>query len=1080
MSRKLLATAALAPLLLYAGRASAETQVTSSSRTTPIATSTAASGAADDVTITSDGAITPTVSGAVATLDSDNTLTNNGALTSVGVSDSTGVLVVGGYTGTLLNSATISLTEDYDYTDDDSDGDYDGLFAKGSNRYGIRLTGLVPFTGTITNDSSGSITVEGNDSAGISLEAPLTGSLLNSGAISVTGDRGYGIRTTGTISGNLTTNGSVSVLGAGTVGVAVDADVAGAFVIQGSVYSTGYRVTSRYADPDDEALLDADDLLQGGGGVRVTADVAGGVLLDAPPTDTNDDTTDDEDGDGTADGSEGTASITAYGSAPALLIGSDTRAVTLGAVGTGDDAYGLIIEGSVTAAGIHDGISATALQLGGDAGQTTLITGGVKLTGSVGASAYDADAVAVKVKAGAIADTLWNTGTISAVQNGDAAFTAKALSVETGAGMTTLTNAGVISATVAGEGGSAYAVIDQTGGLTTITNTGSISAYVYATDDAYDTDDTDTLASNETVTGTATAIDVSKNTTGVTIVQSGVNDGDDGDDGVADTDTDGDGVDDADEPLIRGKVLLGSGADSLSILNGGLIGDVSFGDGADKLTIDGTGYMIGALRDSDGLLDIKIGNGSLGLTNAETIKATSLTLGADSTLVFTIDPTAGTQTKLVVDTATVETGATLGLNFKSLLTAPTTYTVIQAGSLTAGTINQDLLGHTAYLYVANAYASGNDVDIDVRRRTAAEASMSRSQTAAYDAVFAALSNDTDIAGAFLNQSTHDGFFALYDQMLPSQGEGLFSALQAVQQQISSATATRPDIGDRYGPDSVWAQEINVLVRREDGDTQGSDTQALGMVTGYEAMGEAGGALGVTLAAVSLEEHDTVAKVGEKTTASILQAGLYWRRSVGGWRFNLGGGLGYSRFNGDRSFISEDVDGDGTVDVRLANTAAWNGMVANAFAGVAYEANLGSAYLRPEARLDYVWLWEGERREHGAGSGFDLTVAARKASNLSGDLGLVLGKQYGKDVWVRPELRVGYRQTLAGAMGDTIASFAGGNPFTLVASDDKQGAVSLGFALRAGSALSYVALEGGAEASRKQTKYTLRLTGRAMF
>jgi hypothetical protein len=130
---------------------------------------------------------------------------------------------------------------------------------------------------------------------------------------------------------------------------------------------------------------------------------------------------------------------------------------------------------------------------------------------------------------------------------------------------------------------------------------------------------------------------------------------------VADTDTDGDGVDDADEPLIRGKVLFGSGADSLSILNGGLIGDVSFGAGADSLTIDGTGYMIGALTDSDGLLDIRIGNGSLGLTNTETIKATSLTLGADSKLVFTVDPTAGTQTKLVVDTATIETGATLGL-----------------------------------------------------------------------------------------------------------------------------------------------------------------------------------------------------------------------------------------------------------------------------------------------------------------------------------------------------------------------------------------------------------------------------------
>jgi hypothetical protein len=68
-------------------------------------------------------------------------------------------------------------------------------------------------------------------------------------------------------------------------------------------------------------------------------------------------------------------------------------------------------------------------------------------------------------------------------------------------------------------------------------------------------------------------------------------------------------------------------------------------------------------------------------------------------------------------------------------------TVIQANTLTAGTIDQDLLGHVAYMYVANAYASGNAVDIDVRRRTAAEASLSRSQASAYDAVFAALSND---------------------------------------------------------------------------------------------------------------------------------------------------------------------------------------------------------------------------------------------------------------------------------------------------------------------------------------------------
>jgi hypothetical protein len=82
MSRNLLTTAALAPLLLCASEARAETQVTSSSRTTPI-----------------------------ATVDSDNTLANNGVLSTNNVSDSIGVLVLGGHAGTVLNSPTISLVE---------------------------------------------------------------------------------------------------------------------------------------------------------------------------------------------------------------------------------------------------------------------------------------------------------------------------------------------------------------------------------------------------------------------------------------------------------------------------------------------------------------------------------------------------------------------------------------------------------------------------------------------------------------------------------------------------------------------------------------------------------------------------------------------------------------------------------------------------------------------------------------------------------------------------------------------------------------------------------------------------------
>ena len=1079
MPRKfLIATAAAAPLLLAAGASLAEVEVTSSTRTTAIATSSPNGGAADDVKVTEDGVITLSAAGAIITLDSDNTVTMNGGLASVDVDDSVGVLVLGGHAGTLTSAGSISLTEDYDYEDADEDGDYDGLFAKGSRRYGIRLTGTDAFTGTLTN--SGSITIEGMDSAGISLEAPLAGDLTHSGTISVTGDRGYGVRIAAPVTGKVTLEGSTTVLGEGSVGVAVDAPIEGAFVLQGSVYSTGYRVTSRYSDPDDRALLDADDMLEGGGGVNIAADVSGGVLLDAPPTDTNDDTSDDEDGDGVTDSAEGTASITVYGGAPALKIGSNTGEVRIGAVGDGDDAYGLIIKGTVAAASVYDGVETTGVQIGGDVGYLAQIAGGVRITGSVSASSYEAAATGLRLKSGAVADTIWNAGSITGYSVSEGDYSARGLVIEAGAVANVLNNDGVITATVAGEKGSAYAILDNAGTLTTINNTRTIAAYVTATDDDYDTDDDDTDATNEVVTGKAIAIDVSKNTTGVTITQTGVNDGDDGDDGVADTDTDGDGVDDADEPVIVGKILFGSGDDRLQVLNGTVIGDIAFGDGADSLVIDGGGYVLSGLTDSDGRLDITIGKGTLGLTRTDDLRVSNLILGAESKLIVSVDPAAGAATRIVADTATVATGAKLGLVFNNLLTDATTFEVIKADSLTAGDISQDLLGAAPYLYVANAYQSDNSINIDVRRRSATEAGMTRNQGAAWDSVFAALSKNEDIAGAFLNQSTRDGFYNLYNQMLPDQGLGMFTALQAVNQQISAATMIRPDLGDRYGPDSLWVQQISTLVRREDGEDQGSDTQGLGFVAGYEAMGDAGGALGVTLALVSVEDHDTTAKAGERTTNTMVQAGLYWRRSVGGWRFNLGGGAGYGWLTGDRSFYSEDVDADGVADAAVTNVAHWNGATANAFAGLAYEQGVGRYFIRPEGRLDYLYFSEGQRSETGGGDGFDLIRDARSFRNLSGDVGIVLGAKFGDTVWWRPEIRVGYRQTLAGDVDDTVARFRGGDAFTLTSTASKEGAATLGFALRAGSALSYLSLEGGAEAAKKQNRYYLRFAGRAMF
>ena len=197
------------------------------------------------------------------------------------------------------------------------------------------------------------------------------------------------------------------------------------------------------------------------------------------------------------------ASIASVGHAPALRIGSDAGAVTLGAVGAGGDAYGLIIKGSVAASSPYDGVETTGVQIGGDAGYETLITNGIRIAGVVSSSAYEAQTSGLRLKAGAVAETIWNTGTISAASTSEGEFSARGLVIETGALVSVLNNDGAISATVAGEKGDAYAILDNAGMLTAINNTRTITAYVVATDDDYDTDD-----DNTDVRATLAAIEV--------------------------------------------------------------------------------------------------------------------------------------------------------------------------------------------------------------------------------------------------------------------------------------------------------------------------------------------------------------------------------------------------------------------------------------------------------------------------------------------------------------------------------------------------------------------------------------------
>ncbi|HBI18283.1 MULTISPECIES: autotransporter outer membrane beta-barrel domain-containing protein [unclassified Brevundimonas] len=1096
--RILLASAvAIAPLMVATG--SQAEIVISNARTTPIQTSNATGTGPDNIRLASGGSVAVT-SGAAVTLNSNHTvdLDSGSSITMDKSADgSTGLLVNGGNTGSVIVGGAITVNdtqEAADVKDVDGDGDLDGPFATGTGRYGVRVVGPAPFTGNVLVESTGAITVEGNNSYGLAVETGLNGKLQSLGTIRVTGDNTAGIRTTGPVSGNVELSGSISALGANATGVSIEGDVGGAVKIHSSVVATGYRYTTPPpARPATGAFdnastlfldeLDADDLLQGGPAVRIGASVAGGVLLDkalaysAAGIEGDDDGDgvkngdEDDDGDGIKnrddpdrngngipDASETTASITSLGGAPALLVGSTTQAVNLGAVGTGDAAYGLINRGSITASGLYSGVESRAVQLGVTGGQAVNVAGGVRNEGGVSSTAVDASATGLWIGSGVTAPAIVNTGAIQAVASGKETQSATGILIGAGANVGSLTNTGNLVASFGGNQGSAVVIRDQSGALTQLNNAGSIIGSL-----------TPNTADTNPVTGTVTAIDLSANTSGVTLRQYGIP----APAGSTAVDTDKDGVPDANEPAIVGAIKLGSGADTLNIENGVVNGDIDFGAGADKLNISGGAVVTGAIKNGDNLLDINIGKGTLNATQTGAVGISSLNVGAEGSLLVNLDPANDRAGGFNVSgNATLATGSKLGVRFSSLLDGPERFNIITAGSLNVGQINQSqLTDNSPYLYVVEAGVNqaANTVYVDARRRTAAEASLIPVEASAYDAVYAALGSNETVRNLFLSQTTRDGFIDAYEQMLPDHSGGPLMSLSAGVDAVTRALTGRNAVA-APGETSAWVQEINFYADKDKTDSYGFRSEGFGVAGGVEK-GTSVGAVGISAAFTSSDIKDPESEAEEVLSANLLELGLYWRAQGQYWTTWARAAGGYASFNADRSLVASGV--------YLNNKSDWHGWTAAVAGGASYERNFGRLNVRPEIYGEYFRLSEGARSESGGGDGFDLDIDSRDSHIFSAVAAMNIGYGFGRNGWIRPELRVGYRQNISVDAGETIARFASGGPDFILSPDAIEGGGPiLGFRLNFGNELGMLSLTGDAELLEDYVRYSLLL--RASF
>ncbi|GFE75198.1 autotransporter domain-containing protein [Novosphingobium sp. TCA1] len=999
-------TSSVGALVLALAATTAPTPALAATTVSTDTTKALVTASAGDVTVTEDGTITLS-SGSAITVDSSNAVDIEGALALDDADGASAITVQAGTVSTITigEDATLTVTEDFVPEDTDSNAIADGAIASASDRYGIHVLSGATTSGAITN--AGTIKVEGLNSGGIVVDSDYLGTITNTGTINVIGDGSLGISTKA-VDGDVTVEGTVYATGAGAQALVVGGDVSGTVTIQGTVSQR-----ASYSDDDgDTIVLSRAALRTGAAAVEITGNVAGGIYVAAPPVD-NDSSNDDEDGDGVDDDEEGTGAVVGYGNGPAIQVGG-TSDITVGGVSSNSGTYSIAIDGSVSSNAYYSNTDAYGLVIGGQGGNVTL-TDGIGVTGTLSATTYDSAATALLINAGSTVTSLYNSGSITA------------------------------SITSQGEG-SSTAIRDLSGTLTTIDNTGFIAASGSSTD-------------------TRTAIDLSANTSGVTINQY-LND--------ADAETSADYLDDNDtdtDPTvytaITGNILLGSGNDTINAAAGTITGNTLFGDGDDVLNLSGNALYTGDVYFGDGIgtatlagtssfvgtmdfggnsgtlslsgssvyagnfsnadgLTVTVGSGAkLTASDSENIAFGSLIVKSGGALGVYLDTAEGTSSLYTVANATLEDGAKITATVTDLGDAEGTYTVLTASSLDVqGALNStdtDL----PFIYDGEVSTDANSIYLTIARKTTGELGLTRSEASAWDAIYAAAQNDDSLTASLLDVEDSATLQSQVAGLLPDHSGGVFDAVthgdRMAARHLSDETSlfTISDIGG-------WFEPVYWRTAKDAGSTAGYKASGWGLSAGVERRTDLG-YFGLSYAWL----HGTVKDGGGTGDLDVGQhdLGVFWRTAKG--PFMAWARIGASKISVDstRTFTGTIDDTDFTYSA----DGKWNGWMFSGLAGASYRFQMSRRFnLKPKVELEQFWLKENGYSESADSDAIALSVASRTSKMTTVTPTLTASYSLGtiSPDW-RPltfQLEAGRREVVSGKLGSTTAWFNGGDTY----------------------------------------------------
>lgn len=1088
--KHLLVTASLpASLILASGSAAAQVTI-DADQSDPIVTSTAGTGSTpSDVVINSGVTLNP-ASGTAVTIDSDNDVTSAGTVSISDVDNVTGYELQGGNSGDLtLSGGSISLVEDYTPTDTDGDNVLDGAFAQGTGRTGILISGASPFAGNVTVASGAAITIEGTESYGLRIleTAGLTGDINFAGAINMLGRDSRAVSIEGDMTGNLTNTGRISLRGENASAIVTSGEITGQVNNSGAIVNTGYRFSDR-PSITGRNLLGAEDLWQAGSAIQINNNVTNGVFLErATTTTTNDDGT-------TTETVTSVSNITQQGSAAAVLIDGQGTPIAIGIVASITDPndenyvaaqqYAFVNQGILSATGVYDDINATAFEV-----RDATLTNGINNTNSLTASTFrsgddgTADiagatglARVIVLGSGAIADEINNSGLILASVNEatDEVYAdrtaviaardlqAVAIDIEANANLSRLINSSTITALVTGRNGEAIAVRDASGTLTFIENSGGIIA-IGTNSDVQGLEDTNF---------NFIAFDLSANTTGVTINQK--------------LRIDDDLTDDITPalPSINGAIRFGSGNDVMTVSAGTVTGDIAFGDGADSLALSGESTYTGGISDSDGLLTLAVSGGSsLVQTASNTIDVTDASFDSTSSFRPTLDGATG-QASAIVSSGdiTFADGATITPLLNNVIsTTSSTFTVLDAaGTLAIGGDLASLSSATSpFMYNTTFAYDPNDsnalvVTLDLRSTSAL--GLDQVQAQSFDTAFNAMQNNVELANAFTNITDGAEFNASLNQLLPEFAAASRQFVVANVDGAVGAVGTHLDNARRSQdkPGGVWVQEFAYFADRElAGLSEQYRGNGFGITGGMDTAFGPFHTVGINLGFATTEIED-VAGMDDPLDVLTLQLGSYAGYSSGNLGVEAYGGIGFNDFEAKRNIVvgsfSDSAQGN------------WSGTHYNASLRAGYDIDLSNRFwMRPAASVDYLRLKENAYTETGA-MGVALDVDER-TSELGGVTAMLnFGAKFqGRRTWLRPALRVGYRNDFINDGVVTNYRFAGlTTDATLTGAEFPNSGILVGFSLLAGSAYSSFGLDFDSDIRDGFVRHTGRVVLRLIF